>query len=350
MKGSDMNGTAAIVGAGIGGLATAIGLRRIGWDVTVLERWPKINSEGTALGIRPDAQAALAQLGLREELLRRTVPYRQAVIRTPQGERIAGLPLERIERKGGAPVLMLSRISLMNMLVDALGDTAAKTGTKITDPEALRGQYDLVVGADGLRSTVREAYFGATVRPRYSGIVAWRGVARFNPPSYGETWGAGQVFGITPQEPGSTNWYAAVATPEGHRETLDELRARFAGWHDPIPRLLAEADEEAVLRHEIYDLSPRLKSLIVGNVALVGDAAHAMTPSLGQGACQALLDAAALTTCLHAAGDVRSALRAYDAQRRRPAQRVVAMSRQMTRLASHHREGPRNILMRLLPL
>ncbi|WP_345408160.1 FAD-dependent oxidoreductase [Nonomuraea salmonea] len=121
MKGRAMNGTAAIVGAGIGGLATAIGLRRIGWEVTVLERWPEINPEGTALGIRPDAQAALAQLGLREELLRRTVPYRQAVIRTPQGERIADLPLERIERKGGAPVLMLSRTSLMNMLVDALG-------------------------------------------------------------------------------------------------------------------------------------------------------------------------------------------------------------------------------------
>ncbi|GAA3167518.1 FAD-dependent monooxygenase [Nonomuraea salmonea] len=197
-----------------------------------------------------------------------------------------------------------------------------------------------MVGADGLRSTVREACFGATVRPRYAGIVAWRGVARFNPPSYGETWGAGQVFGITPQEPGATNWYAAVATPEGHRETLDELRARFAGWHDPITRLLAEADEEAVLRHEIYDLSPRLKSLIAGNVALVGDAAHAMTPSLGQGACQALLDAAALTMCLESAGDVGSALRAYDARRRRPAQRVVAMSRQMTRLAGHHREGP----------
>jgi 2-polyprenyl-6-methoxyphenol hydroxylase-like FAD-dependent oxidoreductase len=344
-----MNGTAAIVGAGIGGLATAIGLRRIGWEVTVLERWARVNPEGTALGIRPEAQAALARLGLGRELLARTVPYRQAGIRTPRGRLIAALPLDRIEREGGSPVLMLSRISLMDLLLGTLGESAVRTGTKIADPEALRGQYDLVVGADGLRSTVRRAYFGTGSRPRYTGIVAWRGVARTSPPFYGETWGAGQVFGITPQEPGSTNWYAAVSTPEGHRETLGELRARFAGWHEPIPRILAEADEAAVLRHEIYDLSPHLKSFVTGNVALVGDAAHAMTPSLGQGACQALLDADALATCLGAAGDAESALRAYDAERRRPAQRVVTRSRLMTRLAGHRREAPRNLLMRLLP-
>ncbi|MFF5110500.1 FAD-dependent monooxygenase [Streptosporangium sp. NPDC000509] len=344
-----MRGRAAIVGAGIGGLATAVGLRRIGWEVHILERWPKINPEGTALGMRPDAQAALARLGLGEELRRRTVPYRQAQIRTPSGRRIADLPLERIERKGGSPILMLSRISLMDMLIDAVGDASITTGTEITDPEALRGEYDLVVGADGLRSTVRTAYFGTAVRPRYTGIVAWRGVAGFEPGLHGETWGPGQVFGITPQEPGSTNWYAAVSTPEGHRETLDDVRARFTGWHDPILRILAEADEGTVLRHEIRDLSPHLRSFVTDNVALVGDAAHAMTPSLGQGACQALLDAAALTDCLRTADKVQSALHEYDARRRKPAQRVVTLSRQMTRFAGHSLTGPRNALMRLLP-
>ncbi|NRQ34969.1 NAD(P)-binding protein [Nonomuraea sp. NN258] len=344
-----MKGTAAIVGAGIGGLATAVGLRRIGWQVTVLERWTRIRPEGTALGLRPDAQAALARLGLADELRHRTIPYRHAQIRTPGGRRIADLPLERIERAGGAPVLMLSRTSLMELLLAAAHDLPVETGTKIADPEALRRDHDLVVGADGLRSTVRAAYFGTGVRPRYSGIVAWRGVAGFEPPAHGETWGPGQVFGITPQEPGVSNWYAAVQTPEGHRETLDDLRRRYAGWHDPIPRILAEASEDGVLRHEIHDLAPHLKSFVTGNVALVGDAAHAMTPALGQGACQALLDAAALTACLESADEVAGALRAYDAQRRRPAQRVVTLSRRMTRLAGHRLTGPRNTLMRLLP-
>ncbi|MFI6485543.1 FAD-dependent monooxygenase [Nonomuraea sp. NPDC050663] len=344
-----MTKTAAIVGAGIGGLATAIGLRRHGWQVTVLERWPRIHPEGTALGMRPDAQAALAELGLLDELRRRTVPYRDAHIRTPTGRRIARLPLERIEQKGGSPVLMLSRPSLMTMLLDALGENVVRTGTDITDLRALRDDHDLVVGADGLRSMVRTSSFGTTTEPAYSGIVAWRGVAGFTPPSYGETWGAGQVFGITPQEPGSTNWYAAVATEEGREETLDELRARFTGWHDPITRILAEADERSVLRHEIYDLSPHLRSFVTGNVALVGDAAHAMTPSLGQGACQALLDAAALTDCLGSGRDVATALREYDARRRKPSQRIVTMSRWMTKLAGHRLQGPRNTMMRLLP-
>ncbi|MER6174294.1 FAD-dependent monooxygenase [Streptosporangium sp. NPDC001681] len=348
-----MKATAVIVGAGIGGLATAIGLRMAGWEVTVLERWPRIVSAGTALGIRPDAQAALDRLGLGEELRRRTVPYRDALIRAPHGRHLADLPLRRIERRGGSPVLMISRVSLMEMLLRAVGETTIRTGTQITDPVTLHEEHALVVGADGLRSAVRAAYFDAAPRPRYSGIVAWRGVTGFEPPSFGETWGPGQVFGITPQEPGSTNWYAAVATPQGRRESLDELRARFAGWHDPIPRVLAEAGEETVLRHEIHDLSPRLRSFVTGNVALVGDAAHAMTPSLGQGACQALLDAAALADLLAAPrtpADVAIALRAYDARRRRPAQRLVTMSRWMTRLAGTGRlSGARNALLRVLP-
>ncbi|MEU1391552.1 MULTISPECIES: FAD-dependent monooxygenase [unclassified Nonomuraea] len=343
-----MKGSAVIVGAGIGGLATAVGLRRAGWEVTVLERWPEIRPEGTALGMRPAAQAALDRLGLGAELRRRTVPYRSAQILAPDGRRLADLPLERIERKGGTPVLMLSRVSLMEMLLDAAGEVTVRTATEITDPAALRTRYDLVVGADGLRSTVRRAFFDTTARPRCTGIVAWRGVAAFEPPVHGETWGAGQVFGLTPQEPGSTNWYAAVATPEGHRESLDDLRARFSGWHTSVVRVLAEADEENVLRHEIHDLWPRLRSFASGNAVLVGDAAHAMTPSLGQGACQALLDADTLTTCLREAGDVPSALRRHDASRRRPAQRVVTMSRLMTRLAGHHLQGPRNLLLRLL--
>ncbi|MGW0199787.1 FAD-dependent monooxygenase [Nonomuraea sp. NPDC003201] len=344
---------AVVVGAGVGGLTTAIALRAIGWDVSIFERWPQVVAEGTALGLRPDAQAGLDRLGLGEQLRERTVPYRRAQIRTPDGRRLADLPLERIERRGGAPVRMLSRVSLIEMLVRQVDPATISTGVEITDPAALRADYDLVVGADGVRSAVRQAFFGAVTRPRYAGIVAWRGVIKgFEPQDYGETWGRGQMFGMTPQAPGVTNWYAPVRTPERVRESLDDLRARFAGWHDPIPRVLAAAEADAVLRHEVYDLAPPLGSYVTGNVALVGDAAHAMTPALGQGACQALLDAVELATCLRThPGDVAKALLSYDARRRPAAQRMVTASSWMTRLAGAGRlAGPRNTLMRMLPI
>ncbi|MEO3789516.1 FAD-dependent monooxygenase [Nonomuraea sp. B10E15] len=343
---------AVIVGAGVGGLTTAIALRAIGWKVSIYERWPEVVAEGTALGIQPDAQAGLASLGLGADLHKRTVPYRQAQVRRPDGRRLAGLPLERIERRAGTPVRMLSRASLIEMLLRQVDPATISTGVEITDPSALRVCHDLVIGADGVRSTVRQAFFGDETRPRYAGIVAWRGVIEgYQPPHYGETWGHGQMFGMTPQAPGVTNWYAAVRVPEGNDESLDDLRARFANWHDPIPRVLAEADDGAVLRHEVHELAPPPASYVKGNVALIGDAAHAMAPALGQGACQALLDAIELADRLHAsAGDVARALRSYDARRRPAAQRIVTASRWMTRVAVAGRlTGARDLLMRLLP-
>ncbi|PZG24518.1 hypothetical protein C1I98_35535 [Spongiactinospora gelatinilytica] len=260
---------AVIVGAGVGGLTAAIALRAIGWEVSIFERWPQINAEGTALGLRPDAHAGLAALGLGERLRERTVPYRRARIRTPRGRHLADLPLGRIEGRGGAPVRMLSRVALIEMLLEEVDRSTISTGVE----------------------------------------------------------------------------------PAGVRETLDDLRAHYAGWHDPIPRLLAAADDDSVLRHEVYD-APPLTSYVTANVALVGDAAHAMTPALGQGACQALLDAIELAACLREhPGDVAPALRAYDARRRPAAQRIVTVSRWMTRLAGSARlAGPRDALMRLLPV
>ncbi|MGP3986472.1 FAD-dependent oxidoreductase [Streptomyces sp. 3N207] len=345
---------AVVVGAGVGGLATALGLRRAGWQVTVLERRTELERYGTALGIHPTAQAALGRLGesVAAMLNRRGVPYRTAHARRPDGSELARLPLERIEKKAGRPELLIFRPYLIDALVEALdgyGDVALKLGERVDEPAALARQYDLVVGADGINSAVRTAFFGTRSRPRHIGTVAWIGTAEFTSPVYGETWGQGHFFGMTPVEPGRTNWYAVA--PEA--TTADELSGLFAGWHDPIPRILAETDPADRLRYEMRHLYPALPSFVQGgHIALVGDAAHAMTPNLGQGACTALLDAEALTRALarHGeAGGLPAALRAYDTERRRSAQRTALASRTLHRLMTTRHTRTRDALLRLLP-
>jgi 2-polyprenyl-6-methoxyphenol hydroxylase-like FAD-dependent oxidoreductase len=148
----------------------------------------------------------------------------------------------------------------------------------------------------------------------------------------GEIWGRGCLFGVTSHRPGWTNWYCALRTAADSQLQLDGLRRLLAVWPEPVPQLLDHVGEQ-FLRHPISDLDAPLPTTALGRTVIVGDAAHAMTPHLGQGACQALLDADALTTALATHPDVSEALDVYDRRRRRPGQRVAAWSRVMGRVS-----------------
>jgi 2-polyprenyl-6-methoxyphenol hydroxylase-like FAD-dependent oxidoreductase len=199
---------------------------------------------------------------------------------------------------------------------------------------------DTLVGADGLFSRIREAVLGPRP-PRYAGYTAWRAVARvggMEPGTAFETWGRGRRFGALDIGGGRTYWYAAENAPQGGRD-LDArlaLLSRFAGWHEPIEALLDATPSPAVLRHDVFHLRA-LPVWSVGRVTLLGDAAHAMTPDLGQGACQAIEDAWVLADRLAGAADVPAALRAYEARRRGRAGAIARRSRWVGRVAQASR-------------
>jgi 2-polyprenyl-6-methoxyphenol hydroxylase-like FAD-dependent oxidoreductase len=340
-----MTRRATVVGGGIGGLAAAIGLHRTGWDVTVFERSREPADAGTGLGLWPDAVRALDRLGVGEAIRARARRQGSGALLRADGSTIAVLDADRIAKRGGEPVYLLSRPALLGILAGALPAGVLRYGVEIAAPP---DGYDLVVGADGIHSRLRTSLFGDRYAPRYTGATSWRGVVAMDVESGSETWSDGARFGVTPLEPGLTNWYAAVLAPEGYRGGLDELRERFKDWHDPIPRVLDRVDEAAMLRYDLLYLDPPLPTFVPGNVALIGDAAHAMTPDLGQGGCQAMIDGVALAEALAGASNVATGLRAYDARRRRPAQRIAAMSRRVGRIAQARRfTALRDIAVRL---
>ncbi|MBB6037041.1 FAD-dependent monooxygenase [Phytomonospora endophytica] len=336
-----MTKTAAVVGGGIGGLAAAIGLQGAGWDVVVHERAEALPDRGTGLGIWPEALDALDRLGLGERA--RAVGFRQVngTIRRPDGSKIGILDVEKMRE----PVHLLTRPELLGLLAEGLAPGVVRFGSHVTDLDALRASHDVVIGADGIRSAVRTALLGPAHTLKYAGGVVWRGAADIAVPAGGETWGKGAKFGVTPQSGGTTNFYGVLYGPAAELpEGLDTLRDTFGAWHDPIPAVIAAIDASTVLRHELHYLDSPLPSYVRGNVALLGDAAHAMTPDLGQGACQALIDGLVLAECLAAQADVSTGLAEYDRRRRRPSQRVAAMARRVGRLTAMRWTGVRNTM------
>jgi 2-polyprenyl-6-methoxyphenol hydroxylase-like FAD-dependent oxidoreductase len=357
---------ALVIGAGIGGLAAAIALRRQGIDAHVFERAPKLTEVGAGISLWANAVRALDVLGLGEMVRAASQPYEVAGLRAADGEVLVTLPADELERQFGVITIIMHRADLLALLqsaTPAAGLSLGKTltafsqdanGVTATFHDGSNARGDVLIGADGLHSTVRAAVLG-DMPPRYAGCTAWRAVVSFARETVraSESWGRGRIFGQVPMSGGRVYWYATHNRPAGLKSNgaKAELLHLFGGWHRPVRALIETTDDSAILRNDIYDRAP-VSRWGSGRVTLLGDAAHPMTPYLGQGGCQALEDAVVLARCLGESGVLPQALRDYESVRRPRANKFVKRSWQAGRLAQL--ENPvavalRNALMRRSP-
>jgi 2-polyprenyl-6-methoxyphenol hydroxylase-like FAD-dependent oxidoreductase len=349
-----------IIGAGIGGLATALALHHAGINTTVFERVSELREVGAGLGIWPNAVRAFQKIGFTNLLETIGQPISRSAILSWQGQTLAETP---IKRSFGGPLMMVQRAELLAILYKAVGEGVVHTNAACVgfdqDETSVRVHFadgqevngDLLVGADGLYSVIRSQLFGAA-KPRYSGQTAYRGIAHMAPRQgyeqmATETWGSGRIFGLVPLTQGRMYWYAAFTTAEGMhgqpQERKQELLELFQTCHEPVPGVIKATEACAILRNDIYDRPP-LPGWSKGRVTLLGDAAHPMTPNLGQGANQAIEDAVALAACLKAENDVSAAFHAYEARRLKQANAMVQQSARFGQLA--HLQQPLTVKIR----
>ncbi|MCC6537646.1 MAG: FAD-dependent monooxygenase [Bryobacterales bacterium] len=355
----------AIAGAGIAGLTCALACQRRGFEVSVFEASPGLTPVGKGIWVPPNAMQVMERLGVAQQIAARGWPLDSITLRTMQGTPLTSVDLRRVAARHGHTTISIRRSTLIDCLAAPLAAgvvqlskrlqhwRAAGSGVELTFEDGAMQRADLLVGADGLRSRVREGMWPGLV-PREAGQTCYLGIASLALPEArarecNEIWGGPRRFGYSAVGPGHVYWFAPVTGASSL--TRDDLIQCYAGFPAPVPQILVATPAPDIMQTVLAEL-PALSHWRQGRAVLLGDAAHAMTPNLGQGGAQAVEDAFVLVEALAREDSVEAALAAYESLRQPRVGPIKKRAWQLGQMS--HWENPaatwlRNLTLRLLP-
>lgn len=351
-----------IIGAGIGGLTMALALQKTGYRVKIYESTSEIRPVGAGILMANNAMQIFDKLDVRKKIEKRGHKVSSIKITDAQLKHLSETELDRYEDKYGVFNVALHRSDLQQILAEEIGHENMelskhllkiedKDGFELTFADGTEMNCKIVIGADGINSTVRNQIF-STGTTRDSKQRCWRGVCKFdsdskyNHKAY-EAWGKGKRFGFTKISDHKLYWYAVM----NENLLTDDLESLFKEFHPDISDIIYRTDRENRMLHSITDLKP-FTDWHQGKLCLIGDAAHATTPNMGQGACQAVEDAYVISRLLDEGKRIEEAFSEYGKIRLKKAHYIVNTSRLIGKV-SHYENNIavflRNSALKMIP-
>lgn len=355
----------AIIGAGIGGLTAALAFKQKGFNVTVYENATEIKPVGAGIGIANNAMQIFKKLGIHKKIENAGVKVSSMNITDHNLQSLSVMDLKGFEVKYGVCNVSIHRAVLQNILAEEIGFENIKLSKRLlkieqTDNVKLFFEdnsietADIVIAADGIKSIVRNQLFDSS-QIRDTNQICWRGVSKMALPNQYtnkavEAWGKGKRFGFVQINNQEVYWYAVV-NESLVKQTENDLQDLFAEFNSDVLEIIENTSEDTVIKNRIIDLKP-IHKWYDKNVCLLGDAAHATTPNLGQGACQAIEDAYILAQLYQEDKPIETVFEEYQNLRIKKAHSIVNSSWRIGKIA--HIENNfaiyiRNLAMRSVP-
>ncbi|MGJ1198028.1 FAD-dependent monooxygenase [Sphingobacterium spiritivorum] len=358
-----------IIGGGVAGLTAAIGLQQIGIQADVYEGAPVLKGIGAGFGLAANAMQALEYLGLKSEVMVLGHLLPDYNILDEKGQILVAPDTSSISQRYKQDNFAIHRADLHQYLLSKIDSSSLHLGYRAIQVQQHEGKIiltfdnghtietDYLLIADGVKSALRQQLIPSS-SPRYSGYTCWRATidnSTIQLDKGSETWGAKGRFGMTPLVGNKIYWYACINTtannPLYRSWNIENLQKHFASYHHPIPQILNETEDSQLIWNDIIDIKP-LNQLAFGNILLMGDAGHATTPNMGQGACQAIEDVAVLIDELKKDKSIAQAFVDFEKRRLSRTRYITETSWTIGKIAQWQNPAliaARNFLMKILP-